>query len=134
MESTRNIFQFYKSVRRALLFLIPLIICTSCYWENEETFYPGSAECDTTAVSFAQDIVPILTSNCLTCHSNTNAPDLAFGIAFEDYEDIAASSGMIIGAINHLEGYPQMPKNREKLDVCLINTFEAWVNQGSPDN
>lgn len=121
-------------MEKAIFFMIPLIICTCCYWENEETLYPDSAHCDTTDVSFSQDIVYILTNYCYSCHSNINAPDMAFGIAFEDYEDVAASSSLIIGSINHQEGYPQMPKNKDKLDVCLINTFEAWVNQGSLNN
>lgn len=121
-------------MKKSCIFLIISIAAFGCYWENEETLYPDSAQCDTTAVSFAQDIIPILTNNCYTCHSNVNGPDFAFGITFEDYEDVAASASLIAGAINHREGFPQMPKNREKLDPCLINTFESWVNQGSLNN
>jgi len=85
-------------------------------------------------VSFSGDIVPILTNNCYSCHSNNNAQDFGNGITFEDYEDVLASAGLITGAINHSDGFPQMPKNRTKLDDCLIITFEAWVNQGGLDN
>ena len=83
---------------------------------------------------YVRTVRPIIMNNCFSCHSNNNASDFAYGITFEDYEDVAASATLIIGAINHEKGFPEMPKNREKLDPCLIHTFEAWVNQGSFDN
>ena len=100
----------------------------SCSWENEETLYPESEICDTISVSFSEEVLPILTENCFACHSNVNAQDFAHVITLEDYEDIVASAPLIVGAINQLDGYPAMPKDGEKLDTCLINKFEAWVN------
>jgi len=111
-----------------------MVFLGGCAWDSEADLLPVENHCDTTAVSYAEDIVPLLSQNCFVCHSNANAPDFAFGIAWEDYEDVAASSRLILGAIRHEEGYPQMPKDREKLDTCLINTFEAWHNAGAPDN
>ncbi len=122
-----------KAMNKYIIFLLIWIVAYGCYWENEETLYPEES-CDTVSVSFSEDILPILTNNCFSCHSNSNAPDNAFGIAFEDHQDVSASASLIIGAINHREGYPQMPKNLEKLDTCKIKTFEAWENQGSLDN
>ncbi len=121
-------------MNKKFIFLILWITAFGCYWENEESLYSGPEICDTISVSFSEDIVPILTNNCYTCHSNNNAADFAYGISFEDYEDVAASANLIAGAINHSEGFPQMPRNRDKLEPCLINTFEAWVNQGILDN
>ena len=116
------------------LFLILVFVAFGCYWENEETLFSETLQCDTLSVSFAGDVVPILISNCYDCHSNQNAPDFTFGIAFEDYEDVAASSTQIVGAIKHLDGFPEMPRNRAQLDSCRINIIEAWVNQGSLNN
>ena len=116
------------------IILILWIAAFACYWENEETLYPEIEICDTTFVSFSEQIIPILTNNCFTCHSNLNASDFGVGISLEDYEDVASSSTQIVGAINHAEDFPQMPKNRNKLDTCLINTIEAWINQGTLNN
>lgn len=125
---------FRTEMNKKFLILILWVTAYGCYWENEETLFPDAALCDTTSVSFSGDIVPILTNNCYSCHSNNNAQDFGNGITFEDYEDVLASASLITGAINHSDGFPQMPKNRTKLDDCLIITFEAWVNQGGLDN
>ena len=121
-------------MKNTLLYLLIWITAYGCYWEDEETLYPEVEICDTTSGSFADNIIPILSNNCYICHSNLNAPDFANGISFEDYDDVFASSSLIIGAINHADGFPQMPKNSAKLDTCQINTFEAWVNQGGLNN
>jgi len=84
--------------------------------------------------SFALDVFPILSNNCFSCHSNENASEFGQGNAFEDYGDVSAASSIIIGAINHTEGFPAMPWGSAKLDNCSIETFEAWVNSGMPDN
>lgn len=116
--------------------ILPLILCliAGCAWENEESLYPEADLCDTLNISYSQDVVTILANNCYSCHSNTNAPDFAQGIAFEDYEDASAYGSTIVGAINHREGFPAMPKGEDKLDTCSISTIEAWVKMGSPDN
>jgi len=119
---------------RILLFALSLLFLSGCVWDNVGDLLPMEDLCDTTNISYAGDIVPLLSNNCYLCHSNANAPNFAFGIAWEDYEDVAASSRLILGAIRHEEGYPAMPKNRAMLDSCLILTFEAWYNAGSPDN
>ncbi len=121
-------------MNKPFLFLLLWITAFGCYWENEDTVYQEPEICDTLAVSFTEDIIPILSNHCYNCHSNLNAPDFTNGIAFEDYENVAASGNLIVGAINRLEGFPKMPKGADKLDTCLINTIEAWVNQGSRNN
>ncbi|MCK4749138.1 MAG: hypothetical protein KAT15_18925 [Bacteroidales bacterium] len=125
----------HSITNRQIFFLLIIIAFTSsCNWENEETLFPEPEICDTLDVSFAEDIVPILTNNCYACHSNANAPDFTSGFSLEDYEDVAPVSSFIVGAINHEDGISAMPKDREKLDTCRIITIEAWVNQGSLNN
>ena len=106
---------------------------TGCYWENEEDLFQVDI-CDTTDVSFSNDVVPILTNNCFVCHSNASAASFGNGITLEDYDDIAAASRQIVGAINHEDGFAPMPRNQEKLDTCQIQIIEAWVNEGSLNN
>lgn len=107
---------------------------TGCTWENEEDLIVETGSCDTLSVSFGEDIVPILSANCYSCHSNSNAPVFANGIELEDYQDVAGLTGRIIGAVNHRDGFAPMPPGGEKLDDCSIEKIEAWINSGAPDN
>ena len=124
----------FESMYRIPLIALSLLFLAGCAWDNEEDLLPEENACDTTNVSYAGDIVPILSEYCYLCHSNANAPDFASGIALEDYNDVAASSRLILGSIRHEAGYPLMPKDGSRLDSCRILTFEAWYNAGSPDN
>jgi len=116
------------------VFPVILLLAIACSWENEETLYPELKIFDTLNVSYAESVLPILSASCYTCHSNANAPDFAKGNAFEEYEDVVAFSDLIVGAINHREGFPAMPQGADKLDTRSIAIIEAWVNSGTPDN
>lgn len=119
---------------KTLLVLTSVLLISACYWDNVETLLPEGAQCDTVDVSFASDVIPILENNCYGCHSNSNAPSFGNGLSLEDYEDVSAMADRMIGAMNHNSGFPPMPQGAEKLDSCKIETFEAWVNQGSLNN
>ena len=111
-----------------------LMLMPACVWDNLEELYPDTPNCDTTAVSFSNDIVPVLSNNCFGCHSNVNAPGSGGGLRFEDHPDVAGNTSRIIGAINHDTGFLAMPQGGDKLDPCSINLFEAWARSGAPDN
>ena len=121
-------------MKKILIFAGLIVITAGCYWDNVETMLPENELCDTLQVSFSSDVVPILTNNCYSCHSNSNAPAFASGLSLEDHEDVAAYSYRIIGSINHREGFLPMPKDQEQLDSCQVKTMEAWVNQGKLNN
>ena len=124
----------FGEMNKNLTLIIILVSAVACSWENEEILYPEGLICDTLNVSYTSDVVPILSNNCYVCHSNENAPDFASGNSFEDYDDVAASSHLIVGAINHRAGFPAMPRNADMLDTCSIDIIEAWVNDGTPNN
>ena len=121
-------------MKKAFILLSFLALVAGCSWEDAESFYPDTENCDTLGISFAVNVVPVLVNHCYICHSNVNAPDFAEGITLEDYEDVSASSSLIVSAINHVDGFSSMPKESEKLDNCSIRVFEAWVVAGMPDN
>ena len=118
---------------------IPLVIIAifslflvSCYYDNEEALYPSlSNSCDTTNVTFSVTIVPILSNNCYSCHSNTNA---AFGgnIRLEAIEDVKTNSAKLIVAIKQTGTKPMPPSG--KLKTCSINQFDIWIRNGMLNN
>ena len=120
---------------------LPVIIVTgiallaSCYYDNEEALYPSyNTLCDTINVTFSGTITPMLGSNCLSCHSNSNAASFGNNIRLEDYTDVQIKATAIAGSIKHSGTYSPMPKNGGKLKDCSIIQFDIWVRKGMPNN
>lgn len=123
--------------------IFSLLVCiglTGCYYDKEEELYPdsGPVVCDTLSVSYSSDIVPILSTNCSYsgCHSSSSE---AAGISLETYSGVKdyldADKSQFISAIIWDGNASNMPKNAtQKLSVCSINTINAWINDGYPNN
>lgn len=123
------------------LFFLTAITIIACSKSSEDTVDPdpnpggGNNNCDTTTMSYQNDIVPILSSNCYACHGeNSNASGM--GIILEGYSNLQpkAVSGTLIGVITHANGFPAMPKDAGKLSECNINKIRAWVDAGAQNN
>lgn len=87
--------------------------------------------CDTLNVSFSQDIMPIIESNCKSCHSGSSPSG---GALLTTYAEIQghASDGHLVKTIT-ANGAPLMPPSG-KLDDCKITLIKKWVNAGAPNN
>jgi len=117
------------------IFFVTGAILSGCYYDSEEALWPTlPGSCDTTSVSFATDISPILGNYCLSCHSNTAAPTSGNNIKLEDYADVASHADAVLGSVKHEAAYSPMPKGGGNLIECDINKLEAWINQGKLDN
>ncbi len=122
-------------IRKATLItgIAAIALLSSCYYDNVEELYPQSPDCDTTNISYATDIFPVIDANCIACHSGS-AP--SGNVSLSNYSEILAASqnGSLLGTIKHEPGWSPMPKNGNKLDDCTISKLEVWVAVGSPDN
>jgi len=89
--------------------------------------------CDTTQVSFATHIMPVVQLHCLGCHSGNNP---GAGIMLTNYNEIAsaAGNGSLFAAITWRNGFSPMPKNGNQLSSCNITQFKKWIENGTPDN
>ncbi len=116
-----------------------MLVFTGCYYDKEDQLYPkpngGGAGCDTTTVSYAADIQPVLQQKCATssCH---DASSLANGYDMSKYSGakLAADDGKVLRAIRQEPNASAMPKGMAKLDDCSINKIARWINQGAPNN
>lgn len=93
----------------------------------------NSGACDTTNLSYANSIVPILQSNCTGCHNN-NLSSGGVNFATHAQTVIAASSGHLLGAVKHQIGFVAMPQGGNRLDSCSIAKIELWIQKGLPNN
>jgi hypothetical protein len=127
-----------------LVTLLAVSILPGCYYDVEEnlivrdTTYVydttgGGGGCDTTAMSFSQDIAPVFAQYCNVCHSS--AAQLG-SVVLDNYADVIVEveNGRLLGAIKQESGYSPMPQGGGKLDDCTISKVSAWINQGAPDN
>ena len=123
--------------------IFSLSVCiglTGCYYDTEEELYPdsGSTTCDTITVSYATDIVPIVSAKCSTpgCHAGVNA---AAGIPLETHAGVKGfldtDKALFISSIIWDGNASNMPKGAStKMSDCNINTIRAWINAGYPNN
>lgn len=112
-----------------ITFLIVGLGLSGCYKDNEEYLY-GEVDCDTTSVSFTNDIFPITQMNCsvIGCHvAGGSAPG-----TFENYDQIKA----VVDESkfkNRVVVLQDMPPSAPLTD-CQILHITKWLNDGAPNN
>jgi hypothetical protein len=103
------------------VFLSSIESCT-----KDKTLTGNTTLCDTTAVSYTNQIEPIVTLNCIGCHSSTN-PKLT---SYEQVVD-AAKNASLFCAINHSGSCQTMPPTG-KLPDSLLKLFDTWKCKNYP--
>ena len=117
--------------RVIMMMALAAITVAGCYYDSEEDLYPSN--CEITNVSYANDIVPVLASQCLGCHS-TAANQGSVRLEGYDAVKIWVNNGRLIGAIRHDSGFSPMPKNAGRISPCAIAQMESWIAAGAPNN
>lgn len=105
---------------------------TSCFYDVEELLYPES-DCETSTMSYSNDIAPIFSANCYVCHDTSTK----FGnIILDSHSEVLkrVNSNILLGVIKHSIGFPPMPQGGPKLLDCHIEKIEAWISQGALNN
>jgi hypothetical protein len=80
-------------------------------------------------ISFSQDIMPLITDNCLSCHDNGNST----GYTFTSHSSISDNANNMLGAMRN-EGFQLMPQGGPALPDSLIKQFSCWVQNNKPNN
>lgn len=89
--------------------------------------------CDTAAFTYNNNVVPILKTFCIGCHSASNAMggvDLSTHAAVKTY----ALNGKLYGSISWTAGFKAMPQGGNKLSDCQIRVIRKWIDAGSLNN
>lgn len=93
----------------------------------------ASTACDTTQVTFANSVMPLLTNKCIGCHSG-NTPSGNLNFTSHQVVQTVGQDGRLIGAVTHAAGFTPMPQGGSKLSECEISTLRIWIDQGAPNN
>jgi mono/diheme cytochrome c family protein len=109
-----------------------LSIFQSCYYDKEEILYPDTT-CDTSAVKYSTSILPVLSSNCISCHGGSTP---SASISLDNYAGVKqqADNGRLWGAVSHNINYSPMPKNGNQLNSCNLAKLRIWLAAGAPNN
>lgn len=115
------------------LFITLIVIASFACTKNVDEELNPINTCDTTNISFANDVLPIFNNNCNGCHS---ASAQLGGIILDNYEDVNQTvlAGRLIGSIKHEIGFSPMPQNASQLLQCNIDKISAWVDDGAQNN
>lgn len=98
--------------------------------------------CDTTTVSYATRVKPIIQANCYRCHGTAvtagGGLDLEDFTTLKNYLENGFRGDGIYGSkfyhcILHSVGALPMPPTY-KLDSCNRNTISRWIHEGAPNN
>lgn len=107
---------------------------------------PGSG-C-TREVSFKQDVFPVLSENCLSCHKAGGEGLAKSGLDMESYDGLMKGTklgpivipGSAIGSTLVLlierQAHPtiNMPKDKPPIAAAQIKTIRQWIDQGAKNN
>lgn len=99
----------------------------ACYYDNEVEQY-GVATCDTTNISFSQDVLPVINASCISCHVPGGQQESS---PMTNYEEIKNYSDAILERVNGIGGI--MPPTGP-ISECNQSKIEAWVRAGAPNN
>lgn len=98
------------------------------------------------AVSFADEVAPILNANCIKCHGGpqeSGGPVLEAGLNLTSYENVMIGSefGTVVEAGNaddsillQLIEDGDMPEEGDKLSDEDIATIRTWITEGAENN
>jgi hypothetical protein len=102
----------------------------------------------TREVSFKQDVFPILSENCLSCHKAGGAGLAKSGLNMESYEGLmkgtnlgpiivagSSVSSTLVLLVEH-QAHPSinMPKDKMPITADQIKILRQWIDQGAKNN
>lgn len=112
-----------------LFVMIALMAVNGCYYDKEDELYPNGpgSNCDTTQVTYAATIQPLIANRCAIpgCHvSGAQSPNLS------TYTGLVNNITRVqVRALDLKTMPPTGP-----ISSCDISIIRKWINQGTPNN
>jgi hypothetical protein len=125
--------QYFTSVTFFVVVITITFFSQGCLKDNEEDLFPCVTIDTTAAVSYANDIVPVLENQCYTCHSGL--AQSGGGIILDNHTNFSAYGTLVLAAISKQPNEAKfMPQGGSRLDNCFIQKLQVWINRGSNNN
>src|ERR1051326_6980034 len=116
----------------SVIFIFAAVLA-GCFYDKESELHPKvvSNVCDTTNVTYSNQIVTLVNSYCISCHYSGGVS----GYDYSSWNDLHtnALNGQLMGSVQYQPHHPPMPPSFQ-LDACHIRQLQMWVNAGAPNN
>ena len=115
----------------AIASLFYIAACTNNkYADIVPTNNNNNSGCETTNMSYATDIAPIIQNNCNSCHSAGAAPGQGT-VALDTYNDLKNNINETLERVNLQPSEGRfMPRSGSSIGSCDIDKIRAWKDQG----
>ncbi len=126
-----------KSTFSSVFFICLLLIlgCTNdsesdlLVTEDQETTDPVDDDDSFEAtVTFTEDIRPIITQNCLGCHSNPPRNGAPFALV--TFEQVRSRSNGVLRTVSLQTGEPDAMPPSGRIPQAAIDLIEQWIEEG----
>lgn len=111
------------------LMLFSFFFISGCTYHVEEELFPPDPDCQTTALTYTDNIRQIINTNCATpgCHVPGNGR-----VDLTQYEGVkqVAEAGLLRQKVLVEK---TMPPGRP-LTACEMQQLDAWLKAGAPEN
>ncbi len=105
---------------------VSIFVLTSCVKEKVPTEFAACSD----LVSYSQDILPLIETNCIGCHNEVVA---ANDVILTSHALISNEANRMINSMQ-ASGNDLMPYGGPPLNDSLIQLFQCWILQGKLDN
>ncbi len=125
----------------SLICIVAGLLLWGCTSDRIEPKLEGLVPCDTAAVSFKNDLQPLIQVRCINqgCHCNgcENTTAWPASALWDNFDQLRARAlnGKLLENIDGSKS-PRMPLNRPQLflDPCDVDKFRRWIAAGAPNN
>ena len=110
---------------------ITLLLCIcfpGCEKNVEEDHENNTEDCSAVETYYAETVAPILSSNCIACHSGSTA---AAGLSLDSYTSVysAIKSGNVLDRVNRNSGDNGfMPQGGQKLSNANLDILQTFFD------
>jgi len=110
-----------------------MLSLSSCSNDNKEELFENEPE-PLEMVSYLTNVVPLIQTNCLGCHSAAD-PSFGAGHILEGYENLKVfvDDGRLINVLKNENGFSLMPPSGSLVDFDIA-LIEQWIDEGAEDN
>lgn len=117
-----------------MLLALLLAFAGGCSYDNLAELHP-EINCDPTSVSFASDIVPIISGSCNSLAASCHGPGATKPLDTYAGVKVQVDEGKMLSSVTWDGNARQMPDgSSSKIDDCSISKLAQWIADGALNN